>query len=58
MKLTFENENTELSFSLNSNEELVVEIKEDGVPLSINLDNKQMAKLLDALKLVIYESDL
>jgi|32_taG_2_1085360.scaffolds.fasta_scaffold00625_21 hypothetical protein len=58
MKLTFENENAELSFSLNSNEELVVEIKEDGVPLSINLDNKQMAKLLDALKLVIYESDL
>jgi hypothetical protein len=58
MKLTFENENTELSFSLNSNEELVVEIKENGVPLSINLDNKQMAKLLDALKLVIYESDL
>jgi len=58
MKLTFENENTELSFSLNSNDELVVEIKENGVPLSINLDNKQMAKLLDALKLVIYESDL
>jgi len=58
MKLTFENENTELSFSLNSNEELVVEIKKNGVPLSINLDNKQMAKLLDALKLVIYESDL
>jgi len=58
MKLTFENENTELSFSLNSKDELVVEIKENGVPLSINLDNKQMAKLLDALKLVIYESDL
>lgn len=58
MKLLFEENDTQLLFSLNAEEKLTVELIEDGIKLDINLDNQQMAKLIDGLKLIIYESDL
>lgn len=58
MKLLFEENDKQLLFSLNAEEKLTVELIEDGIKLDINLDNQQMAKLIDGLKLIIYESDL
>lgn len=58
MKLLFEENDKQLLFSLNAEEKLTVELIEDGIRLDINLDNQQMAKLIDGLKLIIYESDL
>jgi len=58
MKLMFEEEGKKLFFSLNSDEKLVVEIEEDNLKLDIKLNEAAMAKLINGLKLIIYESDL
>ena len=57
MKLLFEEDNKKLFFSLKE-EKLLVEIEEEDLTLSINLNEESMAKLIDALKLIIYESEL
>jgi hypothetical protein len=58
MKLMFEEEGKKLFFSLNSNEKLVVELEEDDLKLELQLNEAAMAKLINGLKLIIYESEL
>jgi hypothetical protein len=58
MKLMFEEEGKKLFFSLNSDEKLVVELEEDDLKLELQLNEAAMAKLINGLKLIIYESEL
>lgn len=55
MKLLFEEEGKKLFFSLSDEEKLKVEIEAEGLNMSVSLTEKEMLKLIEALKLIIYE---